>query len=310
MDVTSRCLSIMQCRCLGLLFLVVCVCSRPTDATDTVFSPFIDPIGDGIGQWQQFDAWTDEFNGDAGLAPSSAKWWRTNPDWLGRQPGLFVEGNVALSGDGSLLLSARPANISDPALVAKGYANYSTAAVRSKTASLYGLIEVNSTAGSSTISSSFWLYRPTDTAWTEIDVNELCGSDRGSPFMFDYSMTTHVLRWPNATSCTELLPLCGCQKCGTSPQFDCSNHQVWKAAEPFSRAPHIYSFLWNETQLEWYVDRDLKWSIPNRCHHEPLWLNFDRETMPTWFGVPPVSTLPDHPFTIDYVRTWKRVAVK
>ena len=36
-------------------------------------------------------------------------------------------------------------------------------------------------------------------------------------------------------------------------------------------------------------------------------MNFDRETMPGWRNLPSPSTLPDRPFEIDYVRSWKKV---
>ena len=35
-------------------------------------------------------------------------------------------------------------------------------------------------------------------------------------------------------------------------------------------------------------------------------MNFDRETMPGWRNLPSPSTLPDRPFEIDYVRSWKK----
>jgi hypothetical protein len=39
--------------------------------------------------------------------------------------------------------------------------------------------------------------------------------------------------------------------------------------------------------------------------HSPLYLTFDSETMPEWFGMPDDKDLPST-FTIDYVRAWKR----
>lgn len=40
---------------------------------------------------------------------------------------------------------------------------------------------------------------------------------------------------------------------------------------------------------------------------EEIAMDFDRETMPGWMALPDPATLPDLPFEIDYVRSWRHV---
>jgi hypothetical protein len=41
---------------------------------------------------------------------------------------------------------------------------------------------------------------------------------------------------------------------------------------------------------------------------EEIAMDFDRETMPGWMALPDPATLPDQPFEIDYVRSWRKVS--
>jgi hypothetical protein len=45
-------------------------------------------------------------------------------------------------------------------------------------------------------------------------------------------------------------------------------------------------------------------SVENTHWHQPLFLIFDSETMPEWFGMPDDKDLPST-FSIEYVRAWK-----
>ena len=45
-------------------------------------------------------------------------------------------------------------------------------------------------------------------------------------------------------------------------------------------------------------------SVENTYWHQPLYLIFDSETMPQWFGMPDEKDLPST-FSIEYVRAWK-----
>ncbi len=46
-------------------------------------------------------------------------------------------------------------------------------------------------------------------------------------------------------------------------------------------------------------------SVENTHWHQPLYLIFDSETMPQWFGMPDDRDLPST-FSVEYVRAWKR----
>ena len=54
-----------------------------------------------------------------------------------------------------------------------------------------------------------------------------------------------------------------------------------------------------------YADGEPVGSLPAQCFQQPIGLDFDRETMPDWMGLPEAADLPDAPFEIDYVRAWK-----
>jgi hypothetical protein len=51
--------------------------------------------------------------------------------------------------------------------------------------------------------------------------------------------------------------------------------------------------------------RKLPVEIENTHWHQPLFLIFDSETMPEWFGMPDDEDLPST-YSIKYVRAWKR----
>ena len=58
-------------------------------------------------------------------------------------------------------------------------------------------------------------------------------------------------------------------------------------------------------ELRWYVDGALVRTVENTHWHQPLYLIFDSETMPDWFGMPDDKDLPST-FHVEYVRAWKK----
>jgi beta-glucanase (GH16 family) len=71
---------------------------------------------------------------------------------------------------------------------------------------------------------------------------------------------------------------------------------------------HVYGLEWNQSVVGFYIDGAPVGKLPAACLTAPIGMDFDRETMPDWMGLPDPATLPDVPFEIDYVRAWKRTA--
>ncbi|EDQ88578.1 uncharacterized protein MONBRDRAFT_37405 [Monosiga brevicollis MX1] len=262
--------------------------------------------------WHVFPAMTDDFEGQQ---LNTTKWLDHNPEWQGRLPGLFNASNVKVS-NGTLQLWARNANITDPSLRQQGYANFTTSAVQSTTLVRYGYFEIRSRVGTSRVSSSFWFYHNNGTEWTEIDVFEMTGENADQPLPYQDTMHTHIFQLPN-TAPADIPAKCHCQlPTSAAPQqpaptmklkdaASCQRYNITTAATPFDADFHVFSLLWTPTVLEYAVDGAVWWSIPNYCMHQPLTLNFDRETMPDWFGLPEPTHLPDRPFEVDYVHAWQ-----
>ena len=80
---------------------------------------------------------------------------------------------------------------------------------------------------------------------------------------------------------------------------------VWEAPWRLADDYHVYGFDWGKDELKFYVDGVLVRSVENTHWHQPLFLIFDSETMPEWFGMPDDKDLPST-FSVEYVRAWKR----
>lgn len=235
---------------------------------------------DNEGGWVRFEPMSDEFEGDA---LDASKWWDHNPHWLGRQPGFFYPGNVAVR-DGKLHLTMKREEVPEMPKD-KGYHTYTCAAVKSKERVLYGYFEVKARPMNSAGSSAFWFYHGTEDWWTEIDVFELSG---GHPeHEKTMHMNVHVFRTPEA----------GEDHWSVPGRFE--------APERLADNYHVYGLEWDEKEIKFYFDGMLVRRGPNTHWHQPLHLNFDSETMPEWFGLPADEDLPST-YTIKYVRAWKK----
>ncbi|MBR4752759.1 MAG: acetylxylan esterase [Thermoguttaceae bacterium] len=227
------------------------------------------------GNWKFDPKFSDEFNGTF----DDEKWYRTNPTWLGRQPGFFSKDNVTVE-DGFLKLTARNESMGDPE---KGYKDFTTAAVKSKERVRYGYFEVRSKPMNSKASSSFWFYADDADRWTEIDVYEMSGAHPEHGQI--YHMNLHVMRTPE------------------TGDKHISQGGQWKAPYRFADDFHRYGLLWTPEKICWYVDDQLVRESENTYWTQELTVNFDSETMPEWFGLPDPAELPAT-FQIDYIRHW------
>jgi len=235
------------------------------------------------GSWQFIPELSDEFNGN-GL--DTAKWYPSNPEWLGRPPGYFSHKNVSAKNGYLTLTSKREALPGLP----EGYHTFTTAAVKSKERMLYGYYEIRCKPMDSRCSSAFWFYAGDPDTWTEIDVFELCGRNSDPEMERKYFMTVHLMKLPG---------------------LDNEIHEQTDWIAPFRLADDFFicGFEWNENEMKWYVNGKLIKTKENTYWHQFLNMNFDSETMPEWFGLPAPED-PEGHFEIDYVRVWKKKDVQ
>jgi beta-glucanase (GH16 family) len=234
------------------------------------------------GHWIRFEDLWDEFDG---RTIDTNKWVVGMTWWQGRQPAWFNPKNVQVHG-GQLHLTMRKEPVPEQT-TARGYHDYTSAAMHAKSRSSYGYYEVKARPMNSGGSSSFWFQqedRDLFPKWlTEIDVFELCGKS-ATHDRRDY-MTVHVFSTPDEKRHWQI-------------------GSYWEAPRRLAEGFHVFGFEWDPAELRWYVDGVLVHTVQNTHWHQPLLLTFDSETMPEWFGMPNDADLPST-FSIEYVRAWK-----
>lgn len=233
------------------------------------------------GGWTKFEPMWDEFG--AGSLDTN-KWILGMSWWQGRQPAWFNPTNVSVQ-EGQLHLTMRKEGVPKE-VEPQGYRDYTSAALHTRARSSYGYYEVKARAMSSGGSSSFWFQqedRAMNPDWaTEVDVFELCGKNPSHDHC--YYMTLHVTQTPQEKRHWQV-------------------GSYWEAPWRFAQDFHVFGFEWNHEEMRWYVDGVLVHTVQNTHWHQPLFLIFDSETMPEWFGMPGDADLPST-FSIEYVRTW------
>jgi beta-glucanase (GH16 family) len=168
---------------------------------------------------------------------------------------------------------------------ASGCHDYSSAAVHTKDRTCYGYFEVKARPMNSAGSSSFWFQQDSIPNWaTEIDVFEI--GAKAPRHENKYHMNLHVMATPTEKRHWSI------GKDWEAP---------WKLAQDF----HVYGLEWDKDDVKYYIDGVLVRQVQNTHWHQPLYLTFDSETMPDWFGMPDDQDLPST-FSIEYVRAWKR----
>lgn len=234
------------------------------------------------GGWTKFEPMSDEFD-----APSldTNKWVLGMSWWKGRQPALFSDRNVTVS-NGQLHLTMRKEKVPEE-YAARGYHDYTSAALHTRARSSYGYYEARCKAMNSAGSSAFWFQQDTSPGWaTEIDVFEIGGKAKG--FELKDNMNVHVFRTPDERRHWDL-------------------HSEWDAPWRFADDFHVFGLDWEKDEIRFYVDGVLVRRTQNTHWHQPLYLLFDSETMGNWFGMPADEDLPST-FSIEYLRAWKKAA--
>lgn len=232
---------------------------------------------DGGDRWEVHQPLTDEFDGEQ---LDTEKWMPRHPRWKGRKPAFFWNKNVSVR-NGALHLTTRK---KEAPQMPKGYRGYTSACVHATAPVRYGYFEIEARPMNSAGSSSFW-FRNSSPQWvTEIDVFEIGGRSPG--YERRVNMNLHVVRTPDEKK-----------------HWSCGGR--WTAPRDLAADFRVYALDWNEDRIRYYVDGVMVRSVKNTHWHQPLYLIFDSETMPDWFGMPKDKDLPST-YSIRYVRSWKR----
>ncbi|PXF45120.1 Beta-porphyranase A [Gracilariopsis chorda] len=234
------------------------------------------------GTWTLVEQVSDEFEGNS---LDTSKWEPFNRNWRGRPPGWFNSENVTV-GDDCLQLHSR---LQDPPPgYPPDYHTFSTAFVRSKTKVRYGYFEARVQPARSCISSAFWFVRNDAEAWNEIDVFEVSNKDGHE---CSFTMNAHVFRKGTQVMQRKL-------------------HHAQATTLPFRVCdqPFTAALDWTPQYLKWLVDGKVVRQLPNEHWHDHMWVQFDSETMPNWFGNPSCEDDRDVPccYKVYYIRAWQR----
>ena len=240
------------------------------------------PLSDQANRsgWVRFEPMTDAFDGPT---LDTNKWVRGMSWWDGRPPALFSDSNVTVS-EGKLQLTMRKESVSEH-YAARGYHDYTSAALHSRARTAYGYFEVKAKPMNSAGSSAFWFQQDATPGWaTEIDVFEIGGNAKR--YEHRDNMNVHVFRTPEEKRHWDV-------------------HGEWDAPWRLADDYHVYGLEWDRREVKYYVDGVLVRTVENTHWHQPLYLLFDSETMPGWFGMPADADLPST-FSVEYARAWKQ----
>lgn len=232
---------------------------------------------------------TDEFYGHF----DHDKWYDMNPNWYGRQPGLFVSSNVRQNKGELRLIGRYEDNSRVFSNIPEGYENFTTAFVMTRKRARYGYFEVCVKVGNSRLSSSFWMSLDTPDKWTEIDVFEIGGGAvyNGRDYRRTVHMNAHVFRDVEE---------------GIAPNVNPLSLPAALNRRELLRSEFVtFGLDWSKRYITWVIDGKRVRRIKNSLWDQPLHVKLDVETMPYWFGLPSRKTLPSF-YRIKYIRAWSR----
>ncbi|MGL4293936.1 MAG: family 16 glycosylhydrolase [Bacteroidales bacterium] len=238
------------------------------------------PVGvENPGEWEYSESFSDEFEANN---LDTTKWLNYNPNWMGREPALFVKENAFIR-DGSLIIKGKREELVNPPA---GYHTFSTAAVQSRKKGHYGFYEIRCKPMYSALSSAFWLYTNNGNVSEEIDIFEICGRhDTEKHYEHTYFATSHFIIFPKDIHITENVP-----------------HKTdFKLADEYITA----GLDWNEEEIVWYLNGEVIRRRKNDFWQMPEIINFDSEAFPNWWGLPSDSDNGGE-FIIEYFRHWKK----
>jgi len=137
--------------------------------------------------------------------------------------------------------------------------------------------------------------------------NTSCASGGDSDLLLPSHV--HVFKLPGVAT-VDLPAKCDCKE-STPGSFPCSKPAYYTAKQPWAAGFHVASMNWTTdgtglSTIVVGVDGAVVNTITSPCLMEAIGMDFDRETMPGWMALPDRTSLPDQPFEVDYVRSWKR----
>lgn len=225
------------------------------------------------GHWVLDASKSDEF-GETHIDPS--KWKTDVKDWGGW---VWRPENVKLKG-GRLVIEMRY----DAENNRRNGAVYSSGIVQSSSEPLlYGYVEARIKGPSRYpgVCAAFWAYKIEPEEWTELDFVELGQSSHRS--IMDFT----AIAWKG--------PMVG-----RKMQWQVHRQLYSDVTSQF----HVYGFLWNEKELQWFVDGQEVARRPNEYWHQPLDIVLSLGLRKPLTAHPSPDRFPAT-MEVDYVRVWR-----
>jgi len=245
-------------------------------------------------------AWHDEFDGAAGTQPDSKNWGYDigGSGWGNEEREYYTNSpaNAAMNGKGSLAITAQKL---DPAKAAgldcwyNGPCEYTSARLLSagKYEFTYGRVEgrIRIPSGQG-LWPAFWMLGGTS-GWPtigEMDIMENIGKEPAT-----VKATVHGPGYSGAN--------------GIGKTYQLKSGQ-------FADDYHIFAFEWDKTELRWYVDNQLYFTLPSTqvkgkwVFDHPFFIILNVAVGGGWPGNPDASTTFPQTMLVDYVRVFQHPA--
>lgn len=240
--------------------------------------------------------WEDNFNGSS---LNTSNWTfetgRGDNGWGNNELQYYREQNTSLQ-DGYLIITAKKENFSD--------AQYTSSRIKTqnKQSFKYGRFDIRAVLPKGQgMWPALWMLGQnfSTVGWPrsgEIDIMELVG---GGPSTTGRNNKVHgTLHWWNDSSNSNA---CTCEQ---GPGYTLSSGTF---ADEF----HVFSIVWDETNIRWYVDNTLFQTInitPANLSefHEPFFFIFNVAVGGIWPGSPDATTVFPQRMIVDYIRVFQQ----
>lgn len=238
--------------------------------------------------------WADEFDGTSiNLDNWKHETGRGSNGWGNNELQYYQQGNTEVT-DGKLIITAKKQSVGD--------ANYTSSRLitKDKQSFKYGRIDIRAVLPNGQgIWPALWMLGSnfSTVGWPkcgEIDIMEMVG---GSPTSTGKNNTVHgTLHWHDEVQSQNV---CTCGQ-GDYPL----------PSGIFSDEFHVFSIVWNETTITWYVD-DVEFHVINITpshmeeFHEEFFFIMNVAVGGNWPGSPDASTVFPQRMAVDYIRVFQ-----